>query len=341
MMIDDITAPAIALRDAPSIPGLTFRRFRGESDFPKMLAVIDGSKREDGLERAQTIDEITRYYSHLKNCDPYRDMIFAEVDGRVAGYGRAWWEQENSGTRLYAHFGFLLPEWRRKGIGRTMLRFLQSRLTEIAADQAYEGPAAFQSFVAETQVAAEALLKADGYTAARHFFDMLRPNLDDIPDLPLPEGLEVRPVHPEQLPAIWAANAEAFRDHWGYVEPNAEDYAGWLDGPEYQPEIWKVAWDIETNQVAGMVLGFIFHKENEEYQRLRGYTENICVRRPWRKRGLARALVVENLRELKARGMTEAALGVDTENLPGALRVYESVGFRAVKRSSAYRKPLR
>ena len=35
-----------------------------------------------------------------------------------------------------------------------------------------------------------------------------------------------------------------------------------------------------------------------------------------------------------ARGMTEAALGVDSESLTGALRVYESVGFRAVRRDA-------
>ena len=39
--------------------------------------------------------------------------------------------------------------------------------------------------------------------------------------------------------------------------------------------------------------------------------------------------------------MTEAALGVDTENLSGALRVYERLGFSAVKRFSSYWKPLR
>jgi ribosomal protein S18 acetylase RimI-like enzyme len=38
--------------------------------------------------------------------------------------------------------------------------------------------------------------------------------------------------------------------------------------------------------------------------------------------------------------MTEAALGVDTENESGALRVYEGCGFRVVSRSTNYRKPL-
>ena len=87
-----------------------------------------------------------------------------------------------------------------------------------------------------------------------------------------------------------------------------------------------------------MVLNFIRHDENEEYNRQRGYTETICVRRPWRRRGLARALIARSFSVLKEQGMTETALGVDTENQSGALRLYQSMGFRPVKRNSVYRK---
>ena len=41
-----------------------------------------------------------------------------------------------------------------------------------------------------------------------------------------------------------------------------------------------------------------------------------------------------------ARGLDEAALGVDAENLSGALRLYESLGFRRYRTGIAYRKPL-
>jgi hypothetical protein len=43
---------------------------------------------------------------------------------------------------------------------------------------------------------------------------------------------------------------------------------------------------------------------------------------------------------LRARGMTEAALGVDTQNLSGALRVYGGCGFVPISRTTTYRKPL-
>jgi len=72
----------------------------------------------------------------------------------------------------------------------------------------------------------------------------------------------------------------------------------------------------------------------------RGYTEGISVRRPWRKRGVASALINRSLLMFREMGMTEAALGVDTENLSGALRVYEASGFRPLSRGTTYRKPL-
>jgi mycothiol synthase len=88
------------------------------------------------------------------------------------------------------------------------------------------------------------------------------------------------------------------------------------------------------------VMSFIDKDENELYRRKRGYTENICVRRPWRKQGLAKALIARSLIALKERGMTEVGLGVDTENTSGALHLYESMGYRVAKRSTIYRKPI-
>jgi ribosomal protein S18 acetylase RimI-like enzyme len=62
------------------------------------------------------------------------------------------------------------------------------------------------------------------------------------------------------------------------------------------------------------------------------------VRRTWRKHGLGRALLVASL--LKAREMGHAAVGlnVDAENLTGAVRLYESVGFAVTATLVAYHR---
>jgi ribosomal protein S18 acetylase RimI-like enzyme len=186
------------------------------------------------------------------------------------------------------------------------------------------------------------MLEKTGYQPVRYGLEMVRPDLENIPNYSLPEGFEVRAVLPEHYRAIWEADTEASRDDWGFVEPSEEDYQAWLvDTRIFQPELWQVAWDIATNQVAGQVRTYIHHEQNKLYHRLRGYTEFISVRRPFRRRGLARALIVQSLRAQKQVGMTESALGVDSENLSGATRVYEDCGFRVVKRNTIYRKPLK
>lgn len=328
----------IILVDAPQIARLSFRGFRGESDFPKMVAVIQGSKEVDKIERVDTVEDVARNYSHLVNSNPYEDMLFAEIDGEVIAYQRVLWREEMNGPRIYQHFGFLLPAWRRRGIGRAMIHQAERRLMEIAQTHPKGKPYFFETECADTENGKEMLLLSEGYQAIRHSYTMVRPDLENIPDLVLPEGVEIRTVMAEHYRKIYNASLEAFQDDWGFspeVEPTLEQ---WLEDPNCDPSLWRVAW--EGDQVVGMVLGFIDYRANEQYHYKRGWTENISVRKPWRKKGIARALIAASLRAIKERGMEEAALGVDTENVSGALRVYESMGFQPVKRFSLYRKPL-
>ncbi len=345
-----MTSDAIQLPDAPGIHGLRFRRFRAGDDFNHMATITRASAEVDDTERADTPEELANMYEHLTNSDPYTDMIFAEVDsgdGRepeVIGYSRGAWRIEGSGAsgeRRYMFFGRILPHWRRKGIGSAMLRWMEGRLREIAAGHPAEVEKYFMTLAAQGETGLAVMLEKTGYQPVRYGFEMVRPDLENIPNYPVPEGLEVRSVLPEHYRAIWDADTEAFRDHWGFVEPSEEDYQGWLvDRTIFQPELWQVAWNIPTTQVAGQVRTYIDHEQNKLYDRQRGWTEFISVRRPFRRRGLARALIAQSLRVQKQAGMTESALGVDSENLSGATRVYEDCGFKVVKRTTIYRKPL-
>ena len=325
-------------QDNPQVPGFTMRGFQGEGDYAHIAAIIAGCKDADQIERVDTEEDVRRYYAHLVNCDPYRDMRFVEADGRTVGYSRVTWWAEPSGPQIYRSLAFLQPNWRRRGIGRMLLEWGEKRLEEIAVQNPPGSLRFFESAAADSETGTQALLEGHEYTPVRHFFTMVRPDLENIPNAPLPSGLEVRPVKMEDLQAIRDASVEAFRDHWGFNEENEPTVEQWVENPNFDPSLWRVAWD--GYQVAGMVLSYIDSRENESYNRKRGWTEDICVRRPWRRRGLARALLVQSLHAVRERGMQEAALGVDTENLSGALNLYESVGFRAVKRWATYRKPM-
>lgn len=326
------------LSEAPAIPGLTFRGFAGEGDYPKMLAVIEACKRADKVERSDTLDDIRRNYSHLVRCNPETDMLFAEINGEVIGYHRVWWDRQDDGTFLYGMVGFLRPDWRRKRIGTTMLGRAETRLRQIAAQHETGAGKFFQTWANGSETGRQALLESQGYQPVRYFVEMTRDINEPLPEAPMPPGLEVRPADESMLRQVYEAHTEAFRDHWGFTEETFEEFQHWKEEPTFNPSLWKIGWD--GDQIAGMVLNFVHEEENAEYGRKRGYTEGISTRRPWRKLGLARSLLVQSIAMFKEMGMTETALGVDAENLSGALKLYQSVGYKEVKRNMTYRKPL-
>ena len=328
------------LLETPAIAGFTFRGFQGEADYPKIVAVVNGSREADEIDELETLANLTNRFAHLVNCNPYDDILLAEVEGQVVGYARVSWRDALDGSRLYEHHSFLLPEWRGRGIEREMLHFCERRLQEIAAHHSTGQPRFVQAAVFHGETAKRQLLESAGYAPVRYFYEMLRPDLENIPEAPLPPGLEVRPARPEHYRLVWEALTEAFQDHWGNVSRDEADYQKWLGEDEFQPHLWKVAWDTATNQVAGMVLACIFENEDAKLHRRQGWLEDVAVRRPWRRRGLASALIAESLRDLRERGTTQAALGVDTENTTGALRIYERIGFRPDKRHAMYRKSM-
>jgi ribosomal protein S18 acetylase RimI-like enzyme len=331
---------ALRASETKTTRGVTYRTFRGPADFPAMLAVINGSKEADGIERSDTLEDMARNYQHLTNCDPHQDAILAEVHGQVVAYGRVWWAENAKGGYIYPHFTFCLPQWRDRGVRRGLLRRNEQRLRQIAGDHTAPGPRWLESWAADTETHWAALLRDVGYKGVRWGYEMVRPSLEEIPDVPLPEGLEVRPARPEHYRPIFEAAKEAFRDSWQYSEDwfSEEAYVNWQQERNFQPHLWQIAWD--GDQVAGMVRSFVDVKENQEYGRRRGYTEDICVRRPWRRRGLARALIARSFQVIKQEGMTEAALGVDTQNQNGALQLYQSMGFQVAKEHTTFQKAL-
>lgn len=332
----------IELSYAPDIPRLIFRGFQGEADYQRMLDVINASKGPDQIERTDSVEDVARLYAHLNNCDPYRDMIFAEIDGQVIAYGRVEWDLDAKGQWIGFHFAISDPDWRRRGIGTAILRYQEERLRDISKDLLAEGlitqetPKSYDTYASNTEVDKEDLLGNAGYKPVRFSYTMVRSLSDPVKITPMPTGLEIRTVRRDQFRLVWEADQEAFKDHWGYVPGTDQDYQRWLKDPLHDPGLWKVAW--EGDQVAGMVLNILNKEENEEYNRLRGWTENIAVRKPWRRRGLARALLTRSLKMFQDMGMDHAALGVDTQNLSGALNLYESVGFVIEKKHTVYRK---
>jgi mycothiol synthase len=332
------TGLPIDVPHAPAVAGLTFRAWRGLDDLAGMAAANQRARDDAGVEEVINVEAMTRTYMHLLNCDLDRDLVVVERDGRTIGYVRVEWRDLTSGARQFFSFCVLDPAERGQGIGQAMLSWSEDRLAEIAAGVPNDRPAQLFSYTYATDLHARALLTKNGWTEVARGYEMIRPNLDDIPDIALPDGLEVRPVVESQRRIIWEAAREAFRDHRDEQEWTEED---WHTFPGDAPDmpLWIIAFD--GDDVAGGILNTINEAENAYHGRARGSLATVWTGRKWRRRGLAKAMIARSLVRLREGGMTSAYLGVDGANPNQAMNAYASLGFEIATSTTDWRKPLR
>jgi len=332
----DAAAPA-----AEMIPGLVLRPYAGEADIGEIVRIQNAEWAADGTGYRETVAEMVAWFGHPSaQFDAARDVTIAEVDGRMVGHARRGWVDTNDGLREYRSGGAVDPAWRRRGIGTALLKDGERLSGALASAHDTDRPRVLGTFAEQRNAGANALALQFGYEPVRWFFDMERGALDtSLPDLPpLPDGIDVRPVEPEHLLPFWRADVEAFRDHWGGGDDSDEAFRRYQDSPDFDPSLWVVAW--AGSEIAAGVVNTIYPAENEATRRRRGWLDSVFTRRPWRRRGVASALIARSLHTLAARGMDTAVLGVDADNPNGALHLYESFGFAVTDRSTAYRKPM-
>jgi mycothiol synthase len=317
----------------------TVRAFAGEEDLPTVVRIVNAELEADRLEERWSLESTRAFLDHPSDqFDARRDILLAELDGRVVAVaGGDWVDTRDGQLREFRLWGAVDPEYRGRGIGRTLLAANERRAAALAATQTFDRPASYGSFASAGRPA-ESVLRHAGYEVARWFFDMVRPTLDGVAAVPMPDGLELRPVTPEQHVAIWRANREAFRDHWGGSDESEHAMRRVIDNPETDTSLWLIAWD--GDEVAGGVWNDIHDEENAALGLRRGWLGSVFTRRRWRRRGLAAALIARSLVLLRERGMTSAALGVDADNPSGALGLYETAGFAVHERFSAWRRMM-
>ena len=319
--------------------GLRIRPFDIETDLPSMVRILNAENETDGVaERATVEGERAQLANPSDQFDASRDLVVAELDGRMVGIaGQDWIDTRDGRYREHRLWGAVDPSYRRRGIGSALLADGEARATRLAATQPIDRPHTLLGFAAADRPG-DLLLRGAGYELARWFFDMVRPDLEAIEEPPMPDGLELRPITTDLYERVWRANREAFRDHWGGSDESAAAMHRFMDGPDVDPSLWLIAFD--GDEVAGGIINAISPEENEALGIQRGWLDSVFTRRRWRRRGLARALIGRSLRLLRDRGMTSAALGVDADNTSGALGLYEAAGFRIHDRFVAYRKPM-
>lgn len=186
-----------------------------------------------------------------------------------------------------------------------------------------------------------ALLEAIGWRYNRSYYRM--ETTFDAPPVapPAPEGITIRPYRPEtELEEVVRTMLDSFRDHFGFVErPLEEELTNFrhhfLGDSKYDPSLWLVA--MHGEQMAGICICRPEDYENPEI----GFVNELGVRREFRKRGIATALLKAAFAEFHRRGRKGAALGVDADSLTGALKIYTDAGMRPARQFDNYEKELR
>ena len=325
--------------DLPS--GYVARPYTGPDDLPEMLGSLIAHRDRSGLDERPTLDQMRSTYAHLTDCDPERDIaLFRTTAGEPVGYTRTSHDDLGSGVRDCVVFVPVRPEHLDQAIYTAVVLGVERHMADRAVAS---GSARYRAYAHHPgpglpPTGEAAWLEQLGYVAAEWGASLQRPHLDDVPDLPLPEGVDVRPVTADQVRHILEVHHEAFRGEWDFHEASSEEIELMMEDPLTDHTLWQVAW--AGDEVVGQVKPFINPEENAERGYLRGYTEYISTHRDWRNRGIASALLARSLLVLRERGMTEAVLGVDTNNPGGAFHVYTRLGFELRNYEAVYLKPI-
>lgn len=279
----------------------------------------------------------------------------AMLDGVSALWQRSTfrWERDtwlacasDDGQRMlgYAHlhpvertdlqaFASVHPAARGRGIGTALLAHIEQRAHEQLSRFAPDERVVLQQWITAPNELAHRLLEHAEYRVVRHMWGMIIALAEEPAAASWPTGVMVRnPTDEADLRAAHAAYREAFQDHWGHAEQPFEDFArSSIEVDTFDPSLWFLAMD--GDEVAGVVMG--------ETLPDRGWVNDLGVRRPWRGRGLGEALLRHTFGEFYQRGQRTVTLGVDSQNLTGATRLYERVGMRAERQYDICEKALR
>jgi mycothiol synthase len=299
---------------------LTLRPYAGPADLPRLDAVRAAARTTDGDRwwPGPAPDDAAE-----EGLDARGDRcVVAEVDGAVVGFGWAQWWTEVTGARVCLFTGCVAPRQRRRGVGSALLR----RQEQLAVRDAH-GPLVAAANAGEDQPDVRALLVFAGYAVAFTVVDMAC-----VParcDATVPEGFTIRGVVDADHPRIHRAIEECFVDAAsGHVPRTFAEYLADVQ----DVDLWWSAW--HGDELAGIVV-------NERQSDGGVLTPWVAVTPPFRRRGVAGALLRAGLSTLADLGVPRATLATVRGNRYGSEALYEQLGYRVTATQPRYRKTLR
>jgi mycothiol synthase len=301
-----------------------------ENEAAEIAGIINAvSRAEYGVDDVNEA-EIRRWFAQ-PDFDVERDVFVAEQAGRVSAYADVS-DEGKRGEQFW--IDVRLPPDGGEAAGAALLAAAEARAAELAAGRPRDGERRLISGTSSVNERLAGVLENAGYRLYRHSFRMEIDLGGDLPEAQLPEGIDVGPFASGDERAVFDAMNEAFEDTWDHVLWDFEEWRHWTTGrDDFDPTLWWLARD--GDELAGASLCRV-----HEIERDMGWVSTLAVRRRWRRRGLARALLGLCFHEFRRRGLARVGLGVDADSLTGANRLYESAGMRPVRRWDLYEKRL-
>ena len=266
-------------------------------------------------------------------------LIFAP-NGQMVGYIEVW-----TTSKPLVHpwmWGRVDPAYEDGGIGTWLMHWAEQR----ALQELPNVPAGlrFAPRVGTYRGAEKPkkLFEDMGYRHIRSSYHMLIEMDAPVPEAEFPERITLRTYNPEtDAEAVYRAQTDSFRDHFGFVEEPFEEgvkrFKHFWGQAGFDPSLLFLAVDGPSGEIAGISLCPPHAIDDPEL----GWVGTLGVLRPWRKRGIGLALLRHSFNEFYRRGKRKVGLGVDAQNLTGALRLYESAGMHVQQTFDQYEKELR
>ncbi len=325
-------APPAVLLHPPADLGLTWRPLAVD-DAAELIALVQLVEEADGQPFRTSTEELVEELSA-----EWRDLSLDTLVG-LDGTGamRAWAQVDTApgDTSVVRAFvsGGVHPLWRGRGVGRALVAWLEGRARQVLAASGKDVPARIAAHLEDSAPASARVYRAAGFTPIRHYTEMRRSLRADLPEVPAVGGVRVVPWSPELDDAVRVAHNATFADHWG-SEPRTPEQ--WRANRAMFAPAWSFVAVTDDAEVVGYATSGRYEHDWEVAGYSSGYTELLGVRREWRGRGVAVALLATVMRAYAADGVEYAELGVDTANPSGAHGLYARLGYEVVHSSTMW-----
>jgi mycothiol synthase len=225
--------------------------------------------------------------------------------------------------------GRVRPDHRGRGIGRALMSWSLARGAELHAEREPAAPGRLVVAVPESMPPLESLVRRAGLRPERWYRDMERPLTELPPVRPVP-GIELVPYTPDRDDEVRRAHNAAFTEHHGSSERDPGTWQALFTGQRaFRPDLSILA--LEDGVVLAYLLAYVYEADALATGERRADFGQIGVLPHARGRGLASAVISAALRAAAANECRSAGLQVDSDNVTGAFRLYEKMGFTATR----------